>query len=369
MSFLSRLFAKKNKSVEKKELPSECNELISLKTFMGSLLTGDHYVAKSEYKTQLIDYKNTVDFFIVLKSSGMLEKYCKENSLSLNEVLTTLDNYSNFESTIDNLNDDYVNRKMIEESDYLDNILKKSDPKIKLDYDQRNVVLSDEDYMLVVAGAGAGKTTTVSAKVKYLVDKQEINPKQILVISFTNKAVNELKQHINGELRIDCPIATFYSTGNAILRKQTPEKLNIVDSSKLYFVVQDYFRDSVLKNENMVNNLIMFFASYFDAPYEGNDLNKFFNNIAKSNFSSMRSEITDFSRQIIDVRTKKAVTIQSEIMRSNQEVEIANFLYLNNIDYEYEPLYQYDILLARNDKNQKQSFLHCAGTKPVGISA
>ena len=34
-------------------------------------------------------------------------------------------------------------------------------------------------------------------------------------------------------------------------------------------------------------------------------------------------------------------------MRSKQEVEIANFLYLNNIDYEYEPIYEYDILMAR----------------------
>ena len=57
---------------------------------------------------------------------------------------------------------------------------------ILLDDDQRRVVLTDEDYCLVVAGAGAGKTTTVAAKVKYLVDKQGIDPKQILVISFTN---------------------------------------------------------------------------------------------------------------------------------------------------------------------------------------
>lgn len=46
--------------------------------------------------------------------------------------------------------------------------------------------------MLVIAGAGAGKTTTIAAKVKYLVEKKHIEPDQILVISFTNKAVGEL---------------------------------------------------------------------------------------------------------------------------------------------------------------------------------
>ena len=65
------------------------------------------------------------------------------------------------------------------------------------------------------------------------------------------------------------------------------------------------------------------------------------------NFTTMRSELDDFKQQIIDTRTKKTVTIQSEMMRSNQEVEIANFLYLNGIEYEYEPLYRYDILFAR----------------------
>ncbi|WP_321024131.1 UvrD-helicase domain-containing protein [Eisenbergiella porci] len=210
------------------------------------------------------------------------------------------------------------------------------------------MILTDEDYCLVIAGAGAGKTTTVAAKVKYLVEKNQVEPSQILVVSFTNKAVNELREKINDELNIACPIATFHSTGNAIIHKNEPdEKLNIVENSKLYFVIRDYFRGSILQNENLVNKLIMFFASYFDAPYEGDDLNAFFNHIAKANFSTMRSDLEDFKREVIDTRTKKSVTILNEVLRSHQEVEIANFLYLNNIDYEYEPAYQYHILYAR----------------------
>lgn len=347
MGIFSRLFSKRSSAKAEKTVPTECVEFNSLKSFISPLLLCDHFVAKSEYRLQLLDFQKTVEYFDVLKSSGMLGKYCKENGISEDEVNQVISNYRNFESIIDSKNEEFVNSKMESEKTYLDRILVDCDPKIRLDNDQRRVVLTDEDYCLVVAGAGAGKTTTVAAKVKYLVEKQKIDPKQILVISFTNKAVNELKQRIIGELHIECPIATFRSTGNAILHKQSPEKLNIVDDSKLYFVIQEYFRSSILKNENTVNNLIMFFASYFDAPYEGNDINKFFNSIAKSNYTTLRSEITDFQREVIDTRTKKAVTIQSEVMRSNQEVEIANFLYLNNIDYEYEPLYPYDILVAR----------------------
>ena len=108
-----------------------------------------------------------------------------------------------------------------------------------------------------------------------------------------------------------------------------------ISVAELEQAVRDYFRQSVMRNERVVNKLILFFGSYFDAPYEGDDLNAFFNQIAKANFSTMRSDLEDFRREVIDAKTKKAVTIQNEVLRSYQEVEIANFLYLSNIDYEY----------------------------------
>lgn len=347
MGFFQKLFPKKKKAIQAEAHPEEITKLLDLKAFMDGLLRCDHYVAKSEYKDKLQEYADLTNWFRVLQQSGTLEEYCKKNGSSVSEITSAIDMLIGFGDLIDRQNERFIKSQLQVDKEYLDTILKECDPNIVLDEDQRRVVLTDEDYTLVVAGAGAGKTTTVAAKVKYLVDKQGVDPRQILVISFTNKAVNELKQRIIGELHIDCPIATFHSTGNAVLHKRNPDKLNIVDDSKLYYVVQDYLRGSVLKNESAVNNLILFFASYFDAPYEGKDLNAFFNHIAKANFTTMRSELDDFKQQVIDTRTKKAVTIQSEVMRSNQEVEIANYLYLNGIEYEYEPLYRYDILYSR----------------------
>jgi len=316
--------------------------------YIKTLLNADRYIARSEYSKRISGFSSDIEFFSVLKKSGMFEDFCRKNNLNPSRINGIMDSYGNIQELIDEHNDKFVSESMIKEKDYLDNILKSVDPNIVLDEDQRRVVLTDEDYCLVIAGAGAGKTTTVAAKVKYLVDKKGIDPSQILVVSFTNKAVNELKDRIQKELDIPCPIATFHSTGNAIIHKNSPdEKLNIVDQSKLYFVIRDYFRNSIMRNESAVNNLIMFFASYFDAPYEGSDLNAFFNNIAKANFSTMRGDLEDFKREVIDTRTKKSVTIQNEVLRSYQEVEIANFLYLNNIDYEYEPIYKYDIEFSR----------------------
>lgn len=359
MGFFDRIFGFKKSKVNKAKMnsmgsgqavPGNENviKLLEMKAFIDSLMNADRYIAKSDYLEKMKEYEAVGDFFKVLKSSGMLDDFCRRNGILLSEIQYAIDAADDMENLIEKHNEEFIERAMIREKDYLDHVLKAVDPVISLDEDQRRVILTDEDHCLVIAGAGAGKTTTVAAKVKYLVDRKGIKPSQILVVSFTNKAVNELKEKIQGDLGIECPIATFHSTGNAVIHVNAPEeKLNIVDNSRLYFVIRDYFRGSIMKNESVVNKLIMFFASYFDAPYEGDDLNGFFNNIAKANYATMRSDLEDFRREVIDARTKKSVTIQNEVLRSHQEVEIANFLYLNNIDYEYEPVYQYDISYAR----------------------
>ncbi len=324
------------------------NRLLQYGRFLAALNAENRYIAKSDYLAEFSEHKEDVEFFNVLKQSGMLKSFCKKNGIQLAQAENIININTDIEKIIDEHNERYIEKALVSEKKYLDDILKSVDPNITLDEDQRRAVLTDEDYCLVIAGAGAGKTTTVAAKVKYLVEKKNVDPAQILVVSFTNKAVNELKERIQSDLGIHCSIATFHSAGNAIIHANSPEeKLNIVEQGTMYFVIRDYFRNSIMRNESAVNNLILFFASYFDAPYEGDDLNGFFNNIAKANFSTMRSDLEDFKREVIDTRTKKSVTIQNEILRSYQEVEIANFLYLNNIDYEYEPIYKYDITFAR----------------------
>ena len=351
-SLFGSLFGKKESRVwhadkAAVERTAECLEIIALKEEIEKLCVKDHYVARSEYQTIMPKYQKVVDYFSVLENSKMMDAFCVQHGMDSREVLQTLNSFQSIEQIVEKANDEYIAERLVLDKEYLDKILYSVDPVIKLDDDQRKVILTDEDYCLVIAGAGAGKTTTVAAKVKYLVEKQNIDPRDILVISFTNKAVGELREKINKELQIDCPIATFHSTGNAILQIHNPQQLNIVENSKLYFLLQDYFKKAILTNEGLVNNLILFFASYFDAPYEGNDLNEFFNKIAKSSFTTMKSELDEFKQEIVDARTKKNITIQNEFLRSFQEVEIANFLYLNNIEYEYEPLYPYNIAFSR----------------------
>lgn len=324
----------------------EVIEVDNFESQFSNYLSKITFIAKSDYKEFLERYQEIYNYFLTLNNSKLLDIYCKKNSVDYKYILLFLEHYSNCDSLIRDSNEKFINHAMVQEKKYFDDILKDIDLNIMLDEDQRKAVLTDEDYCLIIAGAGAGKTTTVAAKVKYLVEKKGIDPKQILVISFTNKAVNELKERINKNLKIECPITTFHSTGNAILRKHENEKLNIKEDSFLYNVVNNYLKTKLL-DISTVKNLILFFGTYFDAPYEGKDLIEFFNTIIRSDYSTLRSNINEFQKTIINIREKKKVTINNELLRSRQEVQIANFLYMNGIDYEYESRYPYHIFLSK----------------------
>ena len=320
---------------------------------MEKLLSKDKYIARSDYKRAIKKYNQVVSFFDNLLASDMLKAYCQKNCLDIQRIKTAIAYYHEIEdlqrspSFISKHNEDFLSRHLKAENTYLDNILESVDPVIKLDEEQRKVVLSDEDYTLVIAGAGAGKTTTVAAKVKYLVEKKGVNPEQILVISFTNKAVGELRDKINKSLKINCPVTTFHKTGYAILRKQDNEKRQVVDGGFMYNVINNYLKGNILEQPELVDKLILFFGSYFDAPYEGEDLNDFFNYISKSDFTTLKGNMSEYMEEIIDKRAGKCISIAHERMRSAQEVQIANFLYINQIDYKYERPYEYHILKSR----------------------
>ena len=336
MSIFDKLFGVKKDRDSQSAKSSKTNVVESLKNFINDLLSSDSYIARSDYNKFIDKNSKNIEYLRDLQNDNLLENYCKQNGLRVSAVKKLINDIYAIKDLVAQHNRDFINYKTVSEKDYLDDILKDVDPAIRLDTDQRKVVLTDEDYCLVIAGAGAGKTTTIAAKVKYLVEKRNIRPEEILVVSFTNKAVDELKDKIQNRLHINCPITTFHASGNAILHKQNDEKLDIVRNEKLYFVLEDYFNDSVLMNEGLVDDLVTFFASYCDAPAdEIVDKTALFNKIVLSSFTTLKSELGEYEKEIIPSGDKKYVTIQNEQLRSNEEVQIANFLYLNNIDYEY----------------------------------
>ncbi|NMA73156.1 MAG: UvrD-helicase domain-containing protein [Bacteroidales bacterium] len=114
------------------------------------------------------------------------------NGDAFENVNRLIDIYDNMDYKVYEWNKDYVELEMAKNAEFFDDIDGKS-----LDVEQRLAVVVDEDNNLVIAGAGSGKTLTISGKVKYLVNKKKVNPDEILLLSFTRKAADEMQERIS----------------------------------------------------------------------------------------------------------------------------------------------------------------------------
>ncbi len=87
---------------------------------------------------------------------------------------------------------------------------------------QKEAVLYFDSPLLIVAGAGSGKTRVITHKIAYLIQEKEMSPYRILGVTFTNKAANEMKQRVADLTGLEprqFPISTFHSLGLRILRE------------------------------------------------------------------------------------------------------------------------------------------------------
>jgi len=128
-------------------------------------------------------------------------------------------------------NENFVNNQLIQNKEYFDTVL--SHP---LDHQQRESVVTLEDNCLVISSAGSGKTMTTVGKVRYLIDKQHVDPSKILLITFTRKAAESLSERL-GEKSLKC--VTFHKLAIDIIASSTHEKPTITDSGFSYNVFRE----------------------------------------------------------------------------------------------------------------------------------
>ena len=319
------------------------NILISFDSDYCKTFGADNYIThrdaekiKSTYGTYLDTLSNDLIFRYVCNNAGKF-RVDIELLKSFVRKMQTLD------SDITTHNTNYVDEILKREKDYFDNILKDIDPNIKLDEEQRRAVVTDDDYCLLVAGAGAGKTTTMAAKVKYLVEKKGIAPEDIIVISYTNKAIGELKERINDGLKIPAKICTFHAFAFEIVKKFSVEPPEINFSS--FKIVFEMLERSVFNDKKLMRNLVLFLGYYFDLTedvFKFDNLNQYHQYKAAQDYETLKSGLGEYIKKVEQQRSKRVKTISGEYLRSIQEVQIANFLYLNGLDYEYERTYPFE---------------------------
>ena len=318
------------------------NVLLSFQRDYAAFFSPEHYISHRDAQR----LRETYEKYSARLSSKLIFQYVCNNAAALRIETDVLRRFLRQMETLDvdvtAHNNAYVDRILQREKEYFDNILKQIDPKIQLDEEQRRAVITDDDYCLLVAGAGAGKTTTMAAKVKYLVDKKHIDPSEIIVISYTNKAIGELRERINKGLGISAKICTFHAFSYDIVKQFSAEPPEINFSSQQ--IIFDMLEKAIFHNKQLMRNLVLFLGYYFDLAedaFEFPDLNQYHLYRAAQDFETLKSGLGQYIKKVEQQRTKRARTITGEYLRSMQEVQIANFLYLNGLDYEYERVYPF----------------------------
>lgn len=314
--------------------PEYLNYLNQVNLFFDIISHFDDYITwvkRDEIKNQ---------FYLVGKFFKNKSKYYKNenNVMKFNEIFSDFDNY------IENHNKNYVISQKQSLKDYFDNIEGKS-----LDEQQRTALITDEYSNLIVAGAGSGKTLTIIGKVKYLIEQKQINPEDILLLSFTKKTVDELNVRLkNIELKVKA--TTFHKLGYDIIKKHQSVSPAVTNDNTLRKVIKQYIEEEILNDSKALEAYITYLACYMNIPEENDSFESLGEKIDVEkgiDFHTLKSKCE--SDELNKISRAKLDTIKGEKVKSTEELTIANFLYLNGVNYEYEKPYPFGDNMYRPD--------------------
>lgn len=220
---------------------------------------------------------------------------------------------------------------------------------------QKEAVLYNDGPLLIIAGAGAGKTKTLTTKIAYLIEEGLAKPYNVLAITFTNKAAKEMKDRLYaliGDLAKKVQVSTFHSFGLKLLRENY-QKLGyeanfvIMDSDDSLTVVKkivkDLGYDPKIYNPRAIRNKISSCKNEMMTPemYE-------------------RYAVSDYEKVMHQVYKK-----YEDKLKKNNSVDFDDLLLLPiklfkenpSVLQDYQELYTYILIDEYQDTNEAQYIL------------
>ncbi|MFG6546482.1 MAG: UvrD-helicase domain-containing protein [Cognatishimia activa] len=193
--------------------------------------------------------------------------------------------------------------------------------------EQRLSIIVDEDATLVLAGAGSGKTSVITAKAGYLIKVGLRKPHEVLLLAFARDAAAEMSERIKDRCGEPVEARTFHALAYDIIGQVEGGKpalaAHATDDKAFLALIRDILVELALKVSEASKAILGWFTS---ARLE-----------AKSEWDFQRKHDFYTYLEKEDLRT-----LQGEKVKSYEELLIANWLYENGVEYEYEPDYEVD---------------------------
>lgn len=220
---------------------------------------------------------------------------------------------------------------------------------------QKEAVLYNDGPLLIIAGAGAGKTKTLTSKIAYIIDEHLATPYNILAITFTNKAAKEMRDRLYlliGDEARKLQVSTFHSFGLKLLR----ENYELLGYDR-NFVIMDS-DDSLTVVKKIIKDL-----DYDPKVYNPKAIRNKISSCKNELISAKAYEkyaVSDYEQVIQKVYEKYEKKLQQ-----NNSVDFDNLLILpiklfrehQDVLEKYQNLYQYVLIDEYQDTNQAQYIL------------
>lgn len=210
---------------------------------------------------------------------------------------------------------------------------------------QREIIVHDEDNVLVVAAAGSGKTSTIMAKVAYLINRGIANPDEILLLAYSRSAADDMANKIRKLLDVQVKVRTFHALGLEIIRhveSRAPHLSAESEDPNSFFRMIERLVIQVLSDTSL-RVKYLHFMSMLSVAYR-----------PIWEFKSMREYRTY-------LRNVEPRTLTGLLVRSYEECQIANWLHLKGISFEYEK--EYEIPTSTKDRRQYRPDFYLPGYK------
>jgi len=193
--------------------------------------------------------------------------------------------------------------------------------------EQRLAVIADEDATLVLAGAGSGKTSVITAKAGYLLKTGIRKPEEILLLAFARDAAAEMSDRIEQKCGEPVEARTFHALSYDIIGQVEGGKpalaAHATDNKAFLVLIRDILITIAAGASEASKSIINWFTSgRLEAKSEWDFKKK------HDYYSYLEKE---------DLRT-----LQGDQVKSYEELLISNWLYENGVEYEYEPDYEFD---------------------------
>jgi DNA helicase-2/ATP-dependent DNA helicase PcrA len=223
-----------------------------------------------------------------------------------------------------------------------------------LNPEQQKAVLNTDGPMIILAGAGSGKTRVLTYKVLYLTEVKNVDPARILMVTFTNKAATEMKERIARLSKIpDKPlIGTFHSLCARILRVEGKyigfsERFTIYDSQDSLDAVKEAMRRANISTKDFKPHSVRTTISQAKNQLV-NDLE--YLNLARGYFQENVAKVYPFYQRVL--KENNALDFDDLILRT-----IELFKKNPEVLEKYQNKFQYILVDEYQDTNQAQYVL------------